>query len=380
MIHSMLDNDLYKFTMQQAVCKLYPRAVAQYEFINRGRHAFPDGFDKRLEDEISVLAMSKLTSGDHAFLERACPFLDPVYLDFLRGFKFDPEHVTVGLEDGDLSITILGPWYKTILWEVPIMAMISELCFVNMPIIGAIASLDRKIETLEGISFADFGTRRRFSRYNQMNVVKHLQDLPNFVGTSNLALSREFGIKPIGTMAHEWIMAHGAMYGYQRANREALDKWVEVYRGELGIALTDTYGTANFFDSFDLQLSKLFDGVRHDSGCPFQFLEEVIAHYTFNGIDPTSKTIVFSDGLNPEKVVEIEQRVRGRIQTSYGIGTNLTNDVGSKPVNMVIKMTGFAQEDDGVGFRDAVKLSDEPGKHTGNLEEIELCKKTLKLG
>jgi nicotinate phosphoribosyltransferase len=193
------------------------------------------------------------------------------------------------------------------------------------------------------------------------------------IGTSNIKFAMDFNIKPIGTQAHEWYMAHGAIYGYKVATKMALDNWVDVYQGSLGIALTDTYTSDIFFDSFGPKHAKLFDGVRHDSGCPFKFADDTVDHYISLGIDPKSKTIVFSDALDVDKVIAIEHYNAGRIKTSYGIGTHLTNDFpGVKPLNIVIKL-------DEVDGNKCIKLSDDVGKHTGDEDEVKLCQKTLQL-
>jgi nicotinate phosphoribosyltransferase len=183
--------------------------------------------------------------------------------------------------------------------------------------------------------------------------------------------------KPIGTHAHEWFMFHAARYGFKMANAMGLEHWVNVYRGDLGIALSDTYTSEVFFGQFDKMFSKLFDGVRHDSGDPIEFADKVIAHYQKMGIDPKSKTIIFSDSLNYKKVAAIADYCSGKIAMSFGIGTNLTNDAGLEPMNIVIKMTAAFPKDG--EWTDVVKLSDEPGKHTGNQDVIALAKTILNI-
>ncbi len=390
MIESMLDNDLYKFTMQQAVHSLYPWAEAKYVFINRGGTQFPEGFDnglsfrERLQVQIAKLAELCLSEEEHAFLKRACPFLSPVYLDHLRTYRYNPDEVTVDQQGVDLSITIEGPWYRTILWEVPLMAIISELyAKVQMPpwdhslrytTNTAKAALLRN----NGVAFADFGTRRRHSSAIHNEVLSDLLSVEGstLVGTSNVHFARKYGIKPIGTMAHEWIMFHAAVNGYSRANKMASDAWVCVYQGDLGIALTDTYTTEAFLLTFDIVAAKLYDGVRQDSGDPFAFADRIVAHYQELGIDPLSKTIVFSDSLSAQKAVKLQQHCAGKIKASFGIGTHLTNDVGVKPLNMVVKMS-HAREHGTATWHHAVKLSDSEGKHTGEADEVAFCKRTI---
>lgn len=394
-ISNFLQNDIYKITMQQAVCKCFPRAMARYEFINRGCTKFPENFDIALRQEIMQMGkVLSLTAGQADFLNKM-HFLSPVYVDFLRSYKYDPSEIVVTQEGNDIAVVIEGPWYKTILWEVPLLAIISELYFEVMGHRICMTLDDRQewVESIRrkniekanifracGAKVAEFGTRRRYSGGIQQVVLGQLLEFcPDcIVGTSNLAMANMFNIKAIGTQAHEWFMFHAAKYGFWMANKMAMENWVNVYRGELGIALTDTFMTDDFFRVFDTKFAKLYDGLRHDSGDPYEFGEKAIEHYKRLGIDPKSKTIVFSDSLNPEIVVLLQDRFVGRIKTSYGMGTNLTNDVGVKPLNIVIKMT--AAKPEGLDWIPTVKLSDDSGKHTGSSETVELCKTTLGLG
>lgn len=376
------DNDLYKFSVMLAIARLYPRSVVRYEFINRGGTSFPKGFAEELKDEIALMAKLKMTPREKAFIRRRCYFFDPVFIDFLEGYRYDPTEVQVSQEGGELRIIIEGYWYRTVLWEVPLMALISELYFkmsgINPQAVEPKAIV--KAEELKSLQadFSDFGTRRRFSFAVHDQVVGILQKHSGnyFKGTSNVYLAMKYDTTPIGTMPHEWFMYHGALYGYRAATQKALDAWVDVYQGSLGITLTDTYTTDIFLRSFNLKQTKLFDGVRWDSGNPKLFTEKAIEFYYQNRIDPVSKTIVYSDSLNTEQVAEIKKYVNGRIHDAYGIGTYLTNDVGAKPLNMVIKLTEVKMTEDSQWLA-AVKLSDTPGKHTGDLREIRLSKETL---
>src|SRR5690606_28877954 len=219
----------------------------------------------------------------------------------------------------------------------------------------------QKIEKYErlGVTIAEFGTRRRHSYAVHDKVVQALSEFGagTFVGTSNVHFAMLHNTKPIGTHAHEWFMFHAAKYGFKMSNSLGLEHWTSVYRGDLGIALADTYTTEIFFEQFDKKFSKLFDGVRHDSGDEIEFAENTISHYKRLGIDPLSKTIIFSDALNYDKVERIANFCRGKIGMSFGIGTNFTNDVGLKPLNIVIKMTETMPENQ--TWIPVVKLSDE---------------------
>ena len=381
---SLLDNDFYKFTMQCGVVQLFPRTKARYTFINRGKHEFPEGFDKALRAAVDAMAELKLTKDEKAFLVKNCPYLSPLYLDFLEGYRYDPSEVHIAQEGNDLKVTVEGHWYRTILWEVPLLSIISELYYQLM---NATAWTDAQViaNTREkellykelGVVFAEFGTRRRHSYHVHDIVMRTLLEGygSTFMGSSNVHFAMKYKVKPIGTHAHEWFMFHAAEYSYKMANALSLEHWVDVYRGDLGVALSDTYTTDVFLKQFDKKFSKHFDGVRHDSGDPIVFAEKTIAHYKKMGIDPLSKYIIFSDGLNPKKVQAITEACKGKIGISFGIGTDLTNDVGLRPMNIVMKLTEVLTSDD--EWVPTVKLSDEPNKHTGDPKMIALAKGIL---
>jgi len=383
---SILDNDFYKFTMQYAVVKLFPKSKARYQFINRGEHKFPPGFGERLRACVDQMATLKLSKEEKDFFSKTCPYIDPTYFDFLQGYRYDPKEVTIIQNNDELVVTIEGFWYRTILWEVPLMALICELYYeindVNRVSDGQVMKIvhDKmyKYDKLQ-ITIADFGTRRRHSNAVHDLVIKALKEHPSktFIGSSNVYFAMKYQTKPIGTHAHEWFMFHAAKYGYKMANLLGLENWSDVFRGDLGIALSDTYTTEVFFRQFDKKLSKLFDGVRHDSGDPIEFAQKTIDHYKSKGINPLNKTIIFSDGLDYEKVAKIVSFSKDKIGHSFGIGTDFTNDVGLERMNIVIKMTQ-ALADDGV-WTPVIKLSDEPNKHTGEIQEIKTAKYFLNI-
>ena len=383
-INYFTDNDLYKFTTMNAVQKLYPGAMVRYTFINRGRTLFPDGFADKLREEVNSFAGLALTKEEERFLVTRCYFFDPVFIDLLKGFRFDPAEVSIKQKDGNLDVEIEGLWYRTVLWEVPLLALISELFFLikgEKPGEVEVRASEkaRKLNDIKA-EYSDFGTRRRFSFDVHDSVIKTLKNNSTFFfkGTSNVYLAMKHNLTPIGTHPHEWFMFHASRYGYRSANARALDAWVDVYKGNLGIALSDTYTSDNFFSSFSTLHAKLFDGIRQDSGDPLAFTDKAVEFYRDNRIDPATKTIVYSDALDPDKIKGIKKYVSRRIHDVYGIGTNLTNDVGVRPLNIVIKLTGSGQGiyDD---YHPVVKLSDDPGKYTGDPEEIKLCKAILNL-
>ncbi|GEO08016.1 nicotinate phosphoribosyltransferase [Segetibacter aerophilus] len=385
-LSSILDNDFYKFTMQHGVVNLFPKAKARYEFINRGKHRFPDGFASQLRASVDAMAGLKLTLEEKEYLATTCPYLDPTYLDFLQGYCYNPGEVVIEQAGDNVHIFLEGYWYRTILWEIPLLALVSELYYKmtgeqrnnDEDVIEVTKEKIEKYNTL-GVTVAEFGTRRRHSYQVHKLVMQALKQYgqSSFVGSSNVHFAMINRVKPIGTHAHEWFMFHAAKYGFKMANSLGLDNWVKVYRGDLGIALSDTYTTKVFYDQFDRMFAKLFDGVRHDSGDPIEFAQQTIAHYQKLGIDPMSKTIIFSDALNYEKVARIAEFCREKIGMSFGIGTNLTNDVGLKPMNIVIKMVEAFP--DGGEWTSVVKLSDERGKYTGDEKMIHLAKTILNI-
>jgi nicotinate phosphoribosyltransferase len=381
-LRSILDNDFYKFTMQQCVVKLFPRAKARYRFINRGNHTFPEGFAEALQRSVNAMGGLKLTKDEKGWLAKTCPYLDPVYLDFLQGYCYDPQEVKIEQTGGSLDIFIQGFWYRTILWEVPLLCLISEN-YYNLSALqrendeSVVEKAKQKMDAYDqlGVTIAEFGTRRRHSFRVQDLVVGALIGHRGFVGSSNVYLAHVHDTRPIGTHAHEWFMFHAAKYGFKMANSIALENWTEVYRGDLGIALSDTFTTNEFYQIFDKKFTKLFDGVRHDSGDPVEFANKTIEHYKSLGVDPLSKTIIFSDALNYDKVKNIADHCKGKINCSFGIGTNFTNDVGVKSMNIVMKMTEALPESE--PWTSVVKLSDEPMKYTGDPHTIALAKMVL---
>lgn len=378
MIISLLDTDFYKILMGQVVFNQFPNVRAHYRFFNRNNAPFASGFKKELEHTLEQLSAVKLSETEYKWL---CNFkyLKPHFLEWFRNYSFCPGEVNIRQYDEQLFIDIAGPWYKTIYWEVPLMAIISELYFKG-------ATPDRewegkladkaKLLSSAGVRWADFGTRRRFSRKVQDKVVATASEYKGFLGTSNVRLAMTYNCRPIGTTAHEGPMAMQVLSGLRNANVAWMDAWIKEYRGELGIALPDTLTTDVFLKDFDGYYARVFDGVRQDSGDPFEFGEKMLKHYRGLKIDPRSKRIIFSDNLNAEKAIKLNEAFSDFIQPAFGIGTNLTNDVGVKPLNMVIKLVAV---DNRQVEGSCVKLSDEKGKYTGEEKDISRAKEILKL-
>jgi len=386
---SLMDTDLYKLTMQMAICNLYPNVRAQYTFINRDNRAFPENFGSELRKIVDSFRGYQLYSNEQDFLRDKCYYLSPVYLDFLSGYRYNPAEVRIQQTGEKLKVFIEGPWYKTVLWEVPLMETISELYFEMTGQKGVEHDIRRMNNATKARDLADasvyyseFGSRRRYSYDNQDMVIEDLKThgSGHMIGTSNVALAMKHDLTPMGTLAHEWIQGHAAMFGFLRANEESLEAWVKVFQGDLGIALPDTFTSDVFFKyAFNTKYAKLFDGVRQDSGSALEFIDKAVKHYISLRIPTKSKTILFSDNLKTiEQIKEIHAACDYQmVQDRYGIGTWLSNDVGIKPLNIVIKLTGL---NFGHGWVDTVKLSDSPTKHTGESEAVNLCLKTLKIG
>jgi len=366
-IESLLDTDIYKYSMMQAVLHQFPGAEVEYTFKCRSEGVDLRPLKKDLEREIEHLCSLKLDPEELNFLASQRYFKRD-FIEFLRLFHLQSRFVEIGEADGQLAISIKGPWLHTILFEVPVLAIVSELhtrhAHPDLDFAEARDRLATKIEQVQALDrpdefvFADFGTRRRFSRRWHDEVVETLSaSIPNSLrGTSNVRLARELGLVPIGTMAHEFIQAAQAL-GPRLAEtqRFAFEVWAREYRGDLGIALSDTYSLKAFLRDFDMYFCKLFDGARQDSGDPFAWGEAMIEHYRNNRIDPKSRNLIFSDSLDIPKAAEIWHRFRDRTNVSFGIGTNLTHDTGTEPINIVIKMTRC-------NGQPVVKLSDSPGK------------------
>ena len=385
-VKSILDTDLYKFTTSYAYMKLFPQARGTFEFFDRDLTEYPEDFVQKVYLELSNLGMLRLTNSELDYMTSNCRFVPQVYWEWLYSFRFNSGKVQVWLDDKKhLHITVTDYLYKVTLYEVPILAIISEL---RNRVLGNNCDMSEVIKKLEpklrlsnvaGIKFSEFGTRRRFSYNVQDEVVSAIKEGSIYcTGTSNCYLAMKYEMPMMGTHPHEWFMFHGAQFGYKHANYMALENWVNVYDGDLGIALSDTYTSGIFLSNLSRKQAKLFDGVRCDSGNEFDFIDKLVARYKELGIDATTKTIVFSNALDFTKALEIQEYCKDKIRCSFGIGTNLTNDTGFAPSNIVMKLTqckmNVNQE-----WRECIKLSDDEGKHTGSLEEVQACLYELRL-
>ena len=387
MIHTILDTDLYKFTTSYAYIKLFPYAMGTFSFKDRDETVYTEAFLNKLKAEVANLANVALTDKELEYMTRNCRFLPRVYWEWLSSFRFQPEKIDIYLdEEHHLNIEITDYLYKSTLYEVPLLAIVSEIKNQTQGNVAnpeeIICKLSEKVvlSNEHQLSFSEFGTRRRFSFDVQDRVISYLKKSAHYcTGTSNCYFAMKHEMKMMGTHPHEWFMFHGAQFGYKHANYMALENWVNVYDGDLGIALSDTYTSDIFLTNLSRKQAKLFDGVRCDSGNELEFIDKLTARYKELGIDSTTKTIVFSNALDFGKALEIQEYCRGKIRCAFGIGTNLTNDTGFKPSNIVMKLTqckmNINQE-----WRECVKLSDDIGKHIGSLEEVRACLYDLRLG
>ncbi|MDQ6618829.1 MAG: nicotinate phosphoribosyltransferase [Pseudomonadota bacterium] len=368
-IQSLLDTDLYKFTMMQVVLHHFPGAQVEYRFKCRTAGVDLTPYIAEIREEIAALCRLRFTQPELDYLRR-WRFFKSDFVDLLGLFELDERFIDVSplqSSPGEIDLTIKGPWLHTILFEVPVLAIVSEIYQRHMHTQPDLSEgrrrLAGKIEVINAVEdpefrIADYGTRRRFSRAWQDEVVATLKHRigPKFVGTSNVLFAMTHGLTPLGTMAHEYLQACQAVGPRLRDSQAyAFNMWAREYRGDLGIALSDVCGMEAFLRDFDLFFCKLFDGVRHDSGDPFEWGEKLIAHYQKMRIDPRTKTMVFSDALTVPLAIRLFQYFRGRAHTAFGIGTNLTNDLGDTALQIVIKMTRC-------NGQPVAKISDEPGK------------------
>lgn len=370
-IQSLLDTDLYKFTMMQVVLHQFPGAQVEYRFKCRNPGVDLRPFVDEIRDEVNQLCTLRFAEDELEYL-RALRFIKSDFVDFLGLFQLNRKYISITpspKDNGEIEIVIKGPWLHTILFEIPVLAIVNEVYFRRTQLqpdleqgrerLRAKMALLLEQSHAPDLHIADYGTRRRFSREWQAEVLATLKDElgPMLAGTSNVMFAKEQGLIPLGTMAHEYLQACQALGPRLRDSQTfGFEMWAKEYRGDLGIALSDVYGMSAFLRDFDLYFCKLFDGARHDSGDPVVWGERLIDHYEKNRIDPRTKTLVFSDSLTFPKVIELYQRFSGRARVAFGVGTNLTNDLGYTPLQIVIKMVR-------ANGQPVAKLSDSPEKN-----------------
>ena len=385
MKYSILDTDLYKFTVSYAYMKMFPNAECTFTFKDRNNIKRSEEFLNAFKNKIRQYELVHLTDEEYNWLTTndSISFIPPHYWEWLMSFRFDIDKMNIYIdEDGVLCVDVTDKCYKASLYEIPVLFSIPEVNNAGKPIDWerTIYKLKEKVEIAnkEGMLFSEFGTRRRFSYDVQDKIIGYLKDnAKTCVGTSNVHFAMKYNMRPCGTHPHEWFMFHGAQFGYKNANYFALENWVNVYDGDLGIALSDTYTSDVFFRNFSLKHAKLFDGVRQDSGDEYEFVDKTINFYVNKGINYHNKTIVFSNALDFPKAVKILKYCQEKgINASFGIGTNLTCDVyapdGTKydAENIVMKMSRCRMTPNQPWYI-TIKISDDIGKHMGDNKEFE---------
>lgn len=382
-IRHFTDDDLYKFTMCCAVIENYPRTRVKYKFSDRDDTVYPPGFADELRRQIEMLETVTVTDEEIEFMKRKCRYIPVWFYSFLKGFRYDSHRVTVGQdEEGHLSVEFEGSWSDTILLEVKVLAIISELYYMMT---GESICLDygdfyersrHKGERLikAGCTYSDFGTRRRASFEAQDTLVRAMKESQEslggpgcFVGTSNVYFAMKYDLTPVGTMAHELICGIAGMYGPQMANYIAMKTWAHTYRGALGTFLYDTYGWRIFSLNFSEDYANMFKGLRVDSGDNRHELDMIVDKYRSLGIDPRTKQVVFSNALDVDAAIELQRYAADKCIPSFGIGTHFTNDFpGITPMNIVIKLLEVKITESWPFYCSTCKLSEDHGKYTGD--------------
>lgn len=389
------DDDLYKLTMCCAVIDNYPRAQVRYTFRDRNGTVYPAGFARELREQVDALESVVISEDEIDFMKRRCKYIPFWFYSFLKGFRYNPALIRIRQDDeGHLEMDFEGCWTNVILFEVKLLAIISELYYIMT---GEAASFDltafagrtrqKAMRLLAGgCVYSDFGTRRRASFEAQDVAVGAMAALGDdcgpgrFTGTSNVYLAMKHDLLPIGTMAHELIAAIGGMYGPQMANHLAMQAWAATYRGSLGTYLYDTFGWNIFSLNFSEDYANMFKGLRVDSGDDAEQLELIEKKYRSLGVDPATKRVVFSNGLTVDDALRIQRFASGRCLPSFGIGTHLTNDFpGVEPMNIVIKLVAAKITESWPFFNETCKISEDPGKTTGRPEVVRRFREALHL-
>ena len=390
MVLSILDTDLYKFSTSNAYFSLYPLAEGTFTFNDRAAEVYDEAFLSELKGALDDMCRLQLTDDEFDYVTRHIRYIARNYWEWLRGFRFDPSLIDCSLDaEGHLHIEVTDLLYKVTLYEVPILATVAELrnrrLGHRVDNALALSLLDAKIDMANdaGLYFSEFGTRRRFSSDLHEAVVAKLKErCPDYcAGTSNVFFAMKYGLTPVGTFPHEWMMFHSGVFGYKRANYLGLEDWIKVYDGALGTALIDTFTTASFLRTLTLKQAKLLDGFRQDSGDEIEIGEMIIARLQEFGIDPRTKLLVFSNALDFPKYKRVADHFKGRIKISAGIGTNLTCDPGIpgyKAANIVMKLSRCRMSAKDPWER-VIKISDDFGKHMGDNLEFDIAAHELHL-
>ena len=390
-INHFTDNDLYTFTCMYYIIQKYPRAEVEYTFFDRNGTIYPQGFDKLLQEQVDYMKNVVIEEDEIQFMLEKCYYLPKWFIDvFLRGFRFNTDEVAINQDvEGHLHVTVKGKWYSAIIWEMPILSCVSELFHI---LNGDTSKYDLVLETQKirkktveifanGLILGDMGTRRRFSFEHQKLVLSQMKDVFEngnfsgiFTGTSNVWFAKELNLNPLGTMSHQIISFEENVTSVFEVNHSVMEKWASVYNGDLGLYLYDCFGDNVFFSNFSKKNAMLFSGLRVDSGNEEEQIDKIVQKYTELGINPQTKQVIFSNGLNIKRAIEINKYSIGKIKPSFGVGTFLTCDLTDiKPMNIVVKLTK-SRITESREWHDCVKLSCDKGKTLGNPDK---CKYLL---
>ena len=381
-INHFTDNDLYTFSCQYYIMQQYPRAEVEYTFIDRNNTVYPEGFDKLLQQQVDYMRNVIITDEEIEFMTTRCVWLPVWYFIFLRGYRFNPGEVEISQdEEGHLSIRIVGKWFSTIMWEMPLLSCISEIIHIlngddeKYDIETERQKVVEKSEKIfsNGLVLGDMGTRRRFSYEHQKMVLETMAEVYRskrwegiFTGTSNVYLAMLLDLKPLGTLSHQIISFEENVSGVFECNYSVMKKFSDVYDGNNGIYLYDCFGDEFFFKNLSKRMAMMYSGLRVDSGVEEEQTEKIIEKYISLGIDPTTKQVVYSNGLDIDRCIEIHRYCNGRVQDSYGVGTNLMCDINDvRPSNIVIKLTK-CRITEAREWHNCIKLSCDKGKILGN--------------
>lgn len=391
----ILDTDLYKFSTSYAYFKLYPNAEGVFAFNDRNKESWKgmeERFGEQFDRWMKAAEMLRLDEESKEWCIKNIPYIPQTYWEWLTTFRYDSSKINKWFDDdGVFHCTATDKLYKVTFYEILILSAYSEIrnsilerlnnTIPNIDEVGKRATEKVLKANKSEIVFSEFGTRRRYSGFVQETVINAIKETSETcAGTSNVYLAMKHGMKPIGTFPHEWVMFHGATFGYKRANFLSLEDWIDVYQGDLGTALIDTYTTDSFLGTLTKKQAYLLSGFRQDSGDEIEVGEKIIAKLKSLGIDPKSKLIVFSNALDMEKAEKINEHFKGKCKVSFGIGTNLTNDtdVPWKPANIVMKLLK-CRLDSTIEWENCIKISNDNGKHMGNGKEIEIAYHELKI-
>ncbi|MBR4676886.1 MAG: nicotinate phosphoribosyltransferase [Bacteroidales bacterium] len=390
-INHFTDNDLYTFTCMYYIIQTYPRAEVEYTFFDRNGTVYPQGFDKLLQEQVDYMKNVVIQEDEIEFMLQKCYYLPKWFIDvFLRGFRFNTDEVSISQDlDGHLHVSVKGKWYSAIIWEMPILSCVSELFHI---LNGDDKKYDLALETQKvrkktveifanGLILGDMGTRRRFSFDHQKMVLTQMKDVYEngkfsgfFTGTSNVWFAKELNLNPLGTMSHQIISFEENVTSVFEVNHSVMEKWASVYNGDLGLYLYDCFGDDVFFNNFSKKNAMLFSGLRVDSGNEEEQIDKIVKKYTDLGINPQTKQVIFSNGLNIKRAIEIQKYASEKVKPSFGVGTFLTCDLtGISPMNIVVKLTK-SRITESREWHDCVKLSCDKGKTLGNPDK---CKYLL---